>query len=312
MIINLNCLQDVYPEIPIETLDDVLIDTWFIDENPRIYESIFRYSQTPNFSDSNVVKVIKNIQNSAKFLYNHFEINTLNLSYLYPPQNIVDHIGKLVNPEMWRHTYTFENLIVNKEKKWDDLDCLFSDHNNKEWGELFLGIDCDLFFLNNQKILENRVFSQAMRIQIGDERNSPISSVSKSEIQGLFYINIKMKFWSLLKEDNREDIMMIYLCHFGLLKSGTTRNQEIISTLLEIGELHEIAEQAQKFGLIEVTQDEYDFYECSIMVIPYRNKLYLRDNRELAEINRPIFLNFIEKFEQGFKPESRNFFPVWL
>jgi hypothetical protein len=312
MIINLNCLQECYPEIPIESLDNLLIDTWFIDDQPNIYNSTFPYLKIPSFSDINVVKVIKKLQSSSSFVYNTFEINELTLSYLYSPKNIVDHINKFVDPERWKHSYTFEHLIENQDKSWDDLELIFSNHKEKEWGTLFLMIDCDLHVFNNQRNLQNRVFSQAIQVFVRHKKDQTNLIRSKSVLDYSFSLNIDLKFWSLLKEDNREDIMMIYLCHLGLLKGGKTRNQELIATLLEIRELNEIAEQARKFGLIEVTEEEYDFYECSILVLPDRDKLYLRDNRELAEINRPIFLDFLEKFEQDFKPKSRQLFSVWL
>lgn len=298
MIVNLDSLKTGYPGISSENLENCLIDTWFIEDKLGICEFNFSYAKSRSPSDTNIIEVIKAIKSSSAS-YDHFEIDELFLGYISPSQNIFDYVHKLTNPSI---VYgTGETLIFNRSKTWDDLDLLLSGYKSREFCFLRFMINCDLTILDcSKKSLRKHIINQAMEIMIGHEGN---------KLESNFFLSIGLSFWSLLREDNREDIMMIYLFSCGLLKCGTKRDRDTIAMLLNIGELNQIVEQVKRIGTIEVTQEEFEFYEFCILVLPDNDKLYLRNNQELARKNSSVFLDFINRLEQSFEKKAHSRFP---
>ncbi|MCD8489232.1 MAG: hypothetical protein LRZ84_21455 [Desertifilum sp.] len=305
MIINLDSLKDFYPGIDVSDLEDILVDTWFIEEKSTVFECRFSYAKSRSCLDPKLIEVLEAIKNASSS-YTYFKPTEMFISYSYQPSNIFYRLRNFISSDLPATTGVC--IVFDETQSWKYLYSVLYEYRAYEFSSLWLNIDCDLdvFSAYQQQKVKYR-FKQGMDFMISHQREQHPENEINSGIN--FGLSIGLKFWSLLTKDNREFIMMTYLFSRNLLKLANKKNKDIITNLMELENLYEIEKQAANRGGIEVTKEDIEFYEGCILVLPNEGNLYLRDNQELADINRPTFLSFINKLEKGLNQIGEKYFP---
>ncbi|MBD2311290.1 hypothetical protein H6G20_06420 [Desertifilum sp. FACHB-1129] len=308
MIVNSNSLRDFYPGLKISDLEGFLVDTWFIEERDTVFKCTFSYAKSRSCFDPKIIEVLEAIKNASSS-YTYFKPNEIFISYPYQPSNIFYRLLKIT--PSYLQGITGESIFFDEAQSWEYLYSILYEYRARGFSSLWLNIDCDLdIFSSYQRQKVKYRFKQGMDLMIIDQQKQ--HSENKINSCSNFSLSIGLKFWSLLIKDNREIIMMTYLFSRNLLKRANKKDRNNILKLLEIENLYEIERQAASQGGIEVTQEDIEFYECCILVLPDEGNLYLRENQELADINRPTFLSFIEKLEQSLNQKGEKYFPeLW-
>ncbi|MBE9117614.1 hypothetical protein IQ249_17080 [Lusitaniella coriacea LEGE 07157] len=294
MILNSSSLIN-YPYSLDFALSNIHTSTWFINTR-EVFEVKTKYQKTKE----NFIYLIEAIFGIIVLPSQYsFEINEIGISLPSQPQTFLDYSRQFFRASIPTSTYrtiscdttrTFNDLKVNLNKLSDNFNFV-----NIEIG-------CWLNVKNKNGKIDSQFFENFMIIHIYPKENDRVIDSSRDTVQSGklsdICISISISFWSLLRSDNRKEIMMSYLFEKGCLQVDKKEESKRIHELLGIEELNRIFEKVQKKLPIFVTVEEHEFYEYCIVSLPDHGDLFLQKNTELARLNCPTLLSFIEELER--------------